>query len=129
MGTRREGEATTGGDRKYSLEANRASMRRCPHFDGCDANLCPLDLLWRRRRHVRGEPICRLALMLIKPGAHTGERQGALGREVLQEVSEVIPAIAAKWYPIRWALERAAGRGLKVENLEAAKAEQAGRCQ
>jgi hypothetical protein len=92
-------------------------MRRCPHFDDCCANLCPLDLLWHQRRHVRGDPVCRVALMLAKPGARSGKRQGAYRGEVLEEISQVVPAIAAAWYPIRWALVRAAGLGLKGENL------------
>ena len=95
-----------------------ASMKRCPRFNRCSAPICPLDLNWRRRVHLAGEPTCGVALELQK-GARTAKLGGAYGQQVVEEVSRALPKIVRRWPPIAAALERAAKSGSRVDNLVA----------
>jgi len=39
-------------------EVNQMEMHECQKFDGCSANLCPLDKDLSKRSYCDGEPIC-----------------------------------------------------------------------
>jgi len=43
-----------------------AAMERCPKFEGCNVNICPLDPLMYQCSHIYGEPICRHILDLVE---------------------------------------------------------------
>lgn len=34
------------------------NLRRCPRFNNCSANICPLDLEANQRVYIKGEDIC-----------------------------------------------------------------------
>ena len=85
----------------------------CPKWDTCSCPVCPLDLEWRRRRHLPGERICLWLRELVKPdGRATVER--ALGDEAALTVAEVAPDITARWSDIEHKLRQASRKGSKT---------------
>jgi hypothetical protein len=88
----------------------------CPRWQKCSANICPLDPEWRDRKHLKGEPVCGLALEAVKPGADA-RLAGYVRQEVVAEVSRVLPNIMSRWYVIRKVVERAATNGSRLDRL------------
>jgi hypothetical protein len=85
----------------------------CPKFISCRAPICPLDRDWRRRRHLRGEPICHWLHEAVKADAKANF-EGAGRGELFAHVSTVVSEIASGHAPIRKALERSARLGSRL---------------
>ena len=84
----------------------------CPQWESCSCPACPLDLEWRRRRHLSGERICLWLRELVKPdGKETVVR--ALGEEAALTVADAAPDIIARWSDVRHKLRQASRQGSK----------------
>ena len=42
---------------------------KCPRFNKCEANLCPIDPDWRKRTMLKNERVCHYLTEVTKPGA------------------------------------------------------------
>lgn len=67
-------------------------MCRCPKFLRCSAPLCPLDPDWRKRRHVKGDHVCRWLTEWVKDGAWA-RLQGVLDTKTLWALARVFSEI------------------------------------
>ena len=90
---------------------------RCPRFQGCSANICPLDPKWRKRNHLKGEPVCGLLVESVKPGGEARLR-GYIQGELVDTVLGRRDAISACWGDVKRRLDRAALTGSKLESAE-----------
>ncbi len=90
----------------------------CPRYDRCSANVCPMDVQWRKRSHVRGDEVCFFLTESVKPNADANFASLAVGW-VLEVVTPVLtdPALPRD---ITAALERARLSGSKIVNQRAA---------
>ena len=77
-----------------------------------------MDRDWRRRAHLKGEPVCGLLLELCKTNGEATLR-GVLRAEVADAVVAHAPAMLARYAPLRRASEKAAGSGSRLANLRA----------
>lgn len=87
---------------------------QCPRFNGCSANVCPLDPGWRLRKHLRGEAVCGLLLESVKPGGEARLR-GALPAELVEQVLRLRVPICDHWGSIKRQLTRSTKTGSKLE--------------
>lgn len=57
-----------------------AAMERCPEFEGCNVNICPLDPLMYECSHLHGELICRHILDVVEgmPSEFTEEVKASM---------------------------------------------------
>jgi len=85
----------------------------CPRWDGCAAPVCPLASDWNQQRHLDGERVCGLLCELAKHGGEARLR-GVLSAVLVDRLTEVAPAIASRWYPIRKRLQRASRTGSRM---------------
>lgn len=78
-------------------------MNRCPKFESCSANICPLDKEWFKRSDVRGEPVCYFMRESVKAGASE-----VFASEGLSELYDICvsmnPPIVARWPRIGYQL-------------------------
>ncbi len=97
----------------------------CPRFHSCSAPICPLDPELAAVVHLEGERVCLYLLEAVKPGGPARMRACTAG-ELVDVVLEALPAIVARFGPIRRALKRAAktaprlGRRVGVPKRKAA---------
>lgn len=90
---------------------------RCPRFQGCGANICPLDTHWPVRTHLAGEPVCGLLMESVKPGGEARLRAYIQG-ELVNAVLGRRDAISARWGDVKSRLARATLTGSKLEAAE-----------
>jgi hypothetical protein len=95
-----------------------AKSSRCPRFDSCNANICPLDPQWPRAQHLKGEAVCGLLSELVKVGGRQ-RLEGRLTGDQLATLVREWPKIEARWGSIRAQLKRAALSGSKLESMQA----------
>jgi hypothetical protein len=57
----------------------------CPKYERCNANICPMDEKWRKRRHLSGEPACQWLREIGKEGG-----LARVGRFLLEEQVQVV---------------------------------------
>lgn len=92
-------------------------MNRCPKFESCSANICPLDNEWFKRSDVRGEPVCFFMRESVKDGAHeVFERYGL--SELFDTCRELNPPIVARWPRIGRELHRSTSNPLLLGRRE-----------
>jgi len=84
-------------------------LEDCPHFDGCNAALCPLEA---SGIHLKDEPVCRLAREIVKDGGYA-HVAGYAGEDLAQRVLEGLPRLQAD-YDINRRLLRAATTPINV---------------
>jgi hypothetical protein len=89
-------------------------MSECPRYLTCSAPVCPLDPIWKRRKHLPGERVCIWLSELAKPGGPQILEQ-ELAADAAQDITQRAPLISVKFSLIRRALERAARSGSRVE--------------
>ncbi|MDR6935481.1 hypothetical protein J2X58_000766 [Luteibacter sp. 3190] len=91
---------------------------RCPRFDSCNANVCPLDPQWPRAEHRQGERVCGLLTELAKVD---GQAQVAtvLSSEQFDTLVREWPKVEARWGDIRYRLKNAAKTGSRIANAKA----------
>ncbi len=90
---------------------------QCPRFNGCSANICPLDQDWRKRSHIQNERVCGLLTENVKPGGEA-RLKGVLPAELVEQVVGQRGSIAARWGAIKRRLNDAATTGSRLENVE-----------
>jgi hypothetical protein len=88
----------------------------CPQFNICNAAICPLDPLWKRAVHLKGEKVCHYLLSAAKPGATVR----FAGDEVFAACQLHRQAICAKHSLIAYAVAKASKSGFKGDHLRAA---------
>lgn len=95
-----------------------STCHRCPRFDSCNANVCPLDPQWPRAEHRQGERVCGLLTELAKVD---GQAQVAtvLSPEQFDTLVREWPKVEARWSDIRYRLKNAAKTGSRIANAKA----------
>jgi hypothetical protein len=88
-------------------------MEDCPKFESCSAPICPLDSIWRKRRHLKGERVCFYLCEAQKDGSEARFRGKGL-EKLYQLMVEATPDISIRWEPIRKVLKRAAKTGSRM---------------
>jgi hypothetical protein len=92
---------------------NAALYEQCPQFDGCNANLCPLDTEWRRRIHERGEGVCLYLREFVKAGGE-GRVREHLPPLLADAILAVAPEMTGRASPMSIQLQKAAAQGSKL---------------
>lgn len=82
----------------------------CPHFEGCNAAVCPLDP--EQGSHHSEDAVCRVAREVLKVGGVEHASRTA-GREVAQAVLRALPEVRERWPEIDRRLNRAATSPVK----------------
>lgn len=85
----------------------------CPKFDSCSVPICPLDVDWRLRTHLKGDRVCPYLLESVKNNAQANF-EGVLPSGVYAAVVSATPDILARWNPIRKAAKRASETGSRI---------------
>lgn len=88
----------------------------CPRFEGCSANVCPMDADWRLRWHLKGERACGLLLESVKSGGEARLR-GYLPAQLVAVVLAQRGPISVRWGDIRRRLEQAKKSGSRIESI------------
>jgi len=57
-------------DDKQTTEKLCNDPSDCPEYIRCDANICPLDVDWRKRIYHTGESVCLFMREAVKPTAN-----------------------------------------------------------
>jgi hypothetical protein len=78
----------------------------CPKFDNCSAPICPIDPEWKKRVHIKGDPVCFYMREHSKHG-HRGQNRGVVAEELLKEVVRVYPEALSLYAPLKSALKKA----------------------
>lgn len=91
----------------------------CPRFDACGANLCPLDSQWRKRSHLKSEPVCSLMMDAAKAGGP--ERLHEKSSAIAEAVLTASPLIALEHPDIARRLTRAAKSGSRSAQAHVAR--------
>lgn len=86
------------------------NMTKCPKFETCSANICPLDPLWRKRVHVKGDAVCFFLREAVKPGAQPRFEQST-PEGMHEEVVAALPDICAAHPVIGYEVERSKTKG------------------
>lgn len=86
---------------------------RCYRFSKCNANICPLDRDYLKRKHVDGESVCALLREVAKHEGRLPKRPN-ISREIAAEVDEAFESIRDQFWSIRSALKRAANLPSKL---------------
>lgn len=92
----------------------------CPRYDRCSANICPLDVDWRKRSHVRGDEVCFYLTESTK--ADAAANFASLGLGWLLDESNLVRADSALPDGIRLTLDRARNTGSRIVNQRKAAA-------
>lgn len=87
----------------------------CPRFAKCVANICPLDVDWPRRKHLRGEPICLYLREAVKVGGLAVLHVHIPG-ELSKRVVRALPEIVDRYVDISRRLIRASTTPSKIVN-------------
>jgi len=88
-------------------------MERCPKFEKCSANICPLDQNWRKSCHLQHERVCFYLCEAQKLGSEALFGSRGLS-ELHQGMVEVAPEISCRWAIIKKALIRAGKTGSRM---------------
>ena len=90
------------------------SPNACPHFEGCNAPVCPLNP--SVGGHLAEDRVCRLAREAVKSGgpAHVAAYAGP---EVASAVLQALPEVRSRWPRIDRTLTAAAASPLKGAHL------------
>ena len=85
----------------------------CPRYAKCGANVCPLDVDWPHRKHVRGEPICLYLREAVKTGG-LAVLDVHIPTELLKQVVRALPGIVDRYADISRRLKRSATTPSKI---------------
>jgi hypothetical protein len=91
---------------------------RCPRFDSCNANICPLDPQWPRAQHRQGERVCGLLTEVVKVGGQPRVASVLTGEQFTTLVREW-PKVEARWSDIRSRLRDSAKTGSRIDSARA----------
>lgn len=91
---------------------------RCPRFNSCNANLCPLDPQWPRAEHRQSERVCGLMTEVVKVEGPSRVR-GVLSADQYAIFAREWPKIEARWGDIRHRLKAATKTGSRIANARA----------
>jgi hypothetical protein len=87
---------------------------RCPRFDSCNANICPLDPRWPLAQHIQGERVCSLLTELVKVGGQT-RVEGIVQPDQFATLVREWPKVEARWTDIRSRLKASAKTGSRID--------------
>lgn len=87
---------------------------RCPRFDSCNANICPLDPRWPRAQHIQGERVCSLLTELVKVGGKT-RVAGIVQPDQFATLVREWPKVETRWTDIRSRLKASAKTGSRID--------------
>jgi hypothetical protein len=97
----------------FELPRSESNPSTCPRFKSCSAPICPLDVDWRSRTHLKSDIVCPYLREAVKPSG-----KAVLARTLLRHQAEgvlrVAPLIMASSVHVRRVLERAARSGSKI---------------
>lgn len=102
-----------GSDAQTNAQARIQNPNGCPRFEHCSAPICPLDPDWRKRSHLRRDPVCLYLREAVKPDAEAN-LAGHLPRATIESVLILAPTIAARHGDIRRRLAKAAQASSKL---------------
>lgn len=91
---------------------------RCPRFDSCNANVCPLDPQWPRAQHIQGERVCGLLNEVVKVGGQPRVASVLSAGQFATLVREW-PKVEARWSDIRVRLRASAKTGSRIDAARA----------
>ena len=91
---------------------------RCPRFDSCSANICPLDPRWPRADHRQGEKVCGLLTELVKADGH-GTVASVLSTDQMDTLVREWPKVEARWSDIKYRLRASSTTGSRIRNARA----------
>jgi hypothetical protein len=92
------------------------AMMKCPKWEKCSANICPLDPDWHQRTHGPGDVSCFYLVEAHKNGSEKRFELCGL-REMYLAVRAATPAICARWAAIRRTVERAPETGSRLDRV------------
>jgi len=92
-------------NRKPASDLN-ITPRHCTRFDKCNANVCPFDLDWELRTHVRGEGICLYMSEYAKPGGRA-KLEWYIPTKLIEVIERVHTSIIERHADIKCRLKRA----------------------
>lgn len=78
----------------------------CPHFDNCNAPLCPLTATFRQSIYLDGEPVCSYMLEIVKPFGRLN-LMGAIGGNAIYRIADAVEWAFLAHGPMRKRLQRA----------------------
>lgn len=78
----------------------------CPKYQRCNANICPLDTAWPKRKHLAGESVCFYLLEAQKINAEAIFSTTQRGYLYLAMV-EATQAVKYRYVDIKMRLDRA----------------------
>lgn len=91
---------------------------RCPRFDSCNANICPLDAKWPLAQHVQGDKVCSLLTELVKLDGHATVAT-VLSHDQLGTLVREWPKVEARWSDIKYRLRKSSTSGSRIRNARA----------
>ena len=91
---------------------------RCPRFDSCNANVCPLDSKWPLAQHVQGEKVCGLLTELVKLEGHATVAT-VLSADQMATLVREWPKVEARWSDIKYRLRASSTTGSRIRNARA----------
>lgn len=87
--------------------------RVCPRYESCNANICPLDPEWHKRKNLKEDATCFYLSESVKHGAKALFDERGLGY-LFERIEAIAPAICSKHARIRNALNRAKESGSRI---------------
>lgn len=97
-----------------SNNSQNSTIINCDRFNGCSANICPLDGDWQKRVHHNGERVCFYLIEAQKANAKAVF--DTCGRGYLYTLmQEATQAIITRHYHIKITLERAKKTGSRMD--------------
>ncbi len=108
-------ERTRRGDSTPS-NATIPTPETCPRFAMCAANICPLDIDWPYRKHIRGERICVYLREAVKVGG-LAILAVHIPTELSNEVVSALPRIIDRYADISRRLRRSSETPSKTMKL------------
>jgi len=91
---------------------------RCPRFDSCNANICPLDPQWPRAQHIQSEAVCGLLREVVKVGGPS-QVASVLTTDQFATLIREWPKVEARWSDIRSRLKSSAKTGSRIAQARA----------
>ena len=92
-------------------------MEECKKFDSCSAPICPLDLDYKIRVHLRGDRVC-LYLREYAKTVSRADLRGAISEEAYDLVAEAYSHILSRQQPDKFGqLKQAIVRASKTPSM------------
>jgi hypothetical protein len=97
-----------------SVASSSVPLRDCPRWQKCNAPLCPLESIGRRRVLKNDEPVCFFLIEAQKANSEAVFGERGLGWLHCLMLAAT-PALTSRYRRIETALERAKGSGSRMQ--------------